>query len=92
MPGRIGAEEAERRMTRLVGTVQSQGRLRNQALVGRVVEVMVERLSKQHTGEVMGRTRGNKPVNFPSRARPGELVKVELLEATSTSFRGRELG
>ncbi len=38
----------------------------------------------------MGRTRGHKPVNFSSAARPGDLVTVELLEATSTSFRGRE--
>ena len=62
----------------------------NEALVGRTVEVMVERASRQDAGEVMGRTRGHKPVNFASRAAPGDLVMVELLEATSTSFRGRE--
>ena len=54
------------------------------------VEVMVERASRQRAGEVMGRTRGHKPVNFASRRRPGDLVMVELLEATSTSFRGRQ--
>ncbi len=90
LPGRVAPEIAERRMARLVELVQELGRERNRALVGRTVEVMVERASRQGTGEVMGRTRGHKPVNFVSRAAPGDLVMVELLEATSTSFRGRQ--
>ena len=40
----------------------------------------------------MGRTRGHKPVNFASTALPGDLVTVELVDATSTSFRGRQVG
>jgi tRNA-2-methylthio-N6-dimethylallyladenosine synthase len=88
--GRIDPDVAESRMTRLVESIQRWGRFRNEALLRRTVEVMVERPSKQHSGEVMGRTRGNKPVNFASPARPGDLVMVELLEATSTSFRGRQ--
>lgn len=89
---RIDPIVAEQRMRRLVDSVQRWGRLRNEALVGQSVEVMVERPSKQHPGEMMGRTRGNKPVNFSSGAGVGDLVMVELLEATSTSFRGREAG
>jgi tRNA-2-methylthio-N6-dimethylallyladenosine synthase len=91
LPGRVPADVAERRLKRLVDLVQSLGRQRNQAVVGRSVEVMVERASRQSEGEVMGRTRGHKPVNFRSEAAPGDLVMVELLEATSTSFRGREV-
>jgi tRNA-2-methylthio-N6-dimethylallyladenosine synthase len=91
LPGRVAADVAERRLKRLVDLVQSLGRQRNQAVVGRSVEVMVERASRQSEGEVMGRTRGHKPVNFRSEAAPGDLVMVELLEATSTSFRGREV-
>jgi tRNA A37 methylthiotransferase MiaB len=77
-------------MTTLVELVQRIGRERNQLLLGETVEVMVERASRHAPGEVMGRTRGHKPVNFPSGASPGDLVQVTLLEATSTSFRGRE--
>jgi hypothetical protein len=40
----------------------------------------------------MGRTRGHKPVNFASGALPGDMVQVRLLEATSTSLRGRQAG
>jgi len=90
LPGRVAPDIAEQRMARLVGLVQRLARERNRAMTGRTVEVMVERASRQRAGEVMGRTRGHKPVNFVSGARPGDLVMVELLEATSTSFRGRE--
>ena len=90
LPGRLPEGVGEERMARLVDVVQRLGRERNQALVGRTVEVLVERASRHAAGEVMGRTRGHKPVNFPSAAAPGDLVRVELLEATSTSFRGRE--
>jgi tRNA-2-methylthio-N6-dimethylallyladenosine synthase len=91
LPGRLAPEVARERMERLVDLVQRLGRERNEAMVGSVVEVMVERISRHAPGEVMGRTRGHKPVNFPSTAEPGRLVMVELVEATSTSFRGRQV-
>jgi tRNA-2-methylthio-N6-dimethylallyladenosine synthase len=92
LPGRLPSSVTENRMSRLVGLVQRLGRERNQALVGETVEVMVERASRHAAGEVMGRTRGHKPVNFRSAAMPGDLVMVLLLEATSTSFRGQQVG
>jgi len=88
---RLAPEVAEQRMRRLVELIQRAGRERNEALVGRSVEVMVERASRHESGEIMGRTRGHKPVNFRSAAAPGDLVMVELLEATSTSFRGHQV-
>jgi tRNA-2-methylthio-N6-dimethylallyladenosine synthase len=102
LPGRVASEVAQDRLARLVELVQRQGRRNNEAQVGRIVEVLVERASKQAgvdgvsaadgPPEVMGRTRGHKPVNFASTALPGDLVTVELVAATSTSFRGRQVG
>lgn len=91
LPGRVDPAVARHRMERLVEAVRRWGQIRNEALLGRVVEVMVERPSSLHLGEVMGRTRGNKPVNFPSAAVPGDFVQVQLLSATSAGFRGREV-
>ena len=91
MAGRVDPREATARLERLVEVVQRVGRAKNQALAGTEAEVLVERVSRQGGGEVMGRTRGHKPVNFASNAVPGELVRVELVSATSTSFRGRQL-
>ncbi len=97
LPGRVQQEVAQERMARLVELVQRIGRERNEGLVGRTVEVLVERASRQagteasvHARpEVMGRTRGHKPVNFAAAAGAGDLVAVRLVEATSTSFRGQ---
>jgi len=91
LPGRVEAGVARERMRRLVQKIQQQGRAKNLALVGRVVEVLVERGSRQAQGEVMGRTRSHKPVHFRSGASPGDLVRVEVTEATSTSLRGHEV-
>jgi tRNA-2-methylthio-N6-dimethylallyladenosine synthase len=92
LPGRLPGSVTDDRMSRLVDLVQRLGRERNQEIVGETAEVMVERASRHAEGEVMGRTRGHKPVNFRSTASPGDLVMVRLLEATSTSFRGQQVG
>lgn len=91
LSGRVERAVAQERMVRLVEVVQRAGRERNEAMIGSAVEVMVERADRRGQGAVMGRTRGHKPVNFPSTAAPGELVMVELAEATSTSFIGRQV-
>lgn len=91
LPGRLEPRVAQERMERLVALVQRLGRERNEALLGGTAEVLVERTSRHGGREVMGRTRSHKPVNFESDAAPGELVTVELVEATSTSFRGRQV-
>jgi tRNA-2-methylthio-N6-dimethylallyladenosine synthase len=88
--GRVDPGVATARMQRLVEAVQRTGRQKNELLVGTVAEVLVERVSRHNTREVMGRTRAHKPVNFESDASPGDLVEVELVSATSTSFRGRQ--
>ncbi len=76
-------------MKTLVALVQGQARRANEALVGRTVEVLVERPSRQDPQVMMGRTRAHKTVNFSGEAGIGALVRVELLEASSTSLRGR---
>ncbi len=90
LPGRLPAGLAEDRLKRLVAVVQGQALEANQALIGRRMSVLVERPSRQDPKVMMGRTRGHKPVNFAGHARSGELVDVEVLEATSTSLRGRQ--
>jgi tRNA-2-methylthio-N6-dimethylallyladenosine synthase len=91
LPYRVDPAESADRMERLVEAVQRIGRDKNEALVGTTSEVMVERASRQDTHEVMGRTRTHKPVNFVSDARPGDIVQVEVVSATSSSLRGKQL-
>ena len=78
------------RMSRLVELVQRRARERAQRFVGRTMEVLVEGPSRTDPARLRGRTSHNKTVNFDGTAEPGELVEVEIGEATSTTLSGHE--
>ena len=78
------------RMERLVGLVQRRASERAQRFVGRELEVLVEGTSRTDETRLRGRTRHNKAVNFEGTAEPGELVAVEIGEATSQTLLGAE--
>ncbi|NWF93431.1 MAG: tRNA (N6-isopentenyl adenosine(37)-C2)-methylthiotransferase MiaB [Syntrophaceae bacterium] len=62
---------------------------KNQALEGRVEEVLVEGRSKQNAQEVTGRTRSNKIVNFEGDIRLiGKLVPIRIVKGYAHSLRG----
>jgi len=76
------------RMERLVELVQRRANERAQRFVGREMEVLVEGTSRTDETKLRGRTRHNKAVNFDGAADPGELVRVEIAEATSQTLGG----
>jgi tRNA-2-methylthio-N6-dimethylallyladenosine synthase len=76
------------RMGRLVELVQRRAAERAQRFVGREIEVLVEGTSRTDETRLRGRSRHNKAVNFDGDARPGELVQVEIAEATSQTLGG----
>jgi tRNA-2-methylthio-N6-dimethylallyladenosine synthase len=62
---------------------------KNQALEGKLEEVLVEGRSKQSDRDVTGRTRSNKIVNFPGdMILVGKLVPVKITKAYAHSLRG----
>jgi tRNA-2-methylthio-N6-dimethylallyladenosine synthase len=78
------------RMERLVEAVQRRATERAQRFVGREMEVLVEGHSRTDPDRLRGRTRHNKTVNFHGTAAPGELVRVRIESATSTTLAGEE--
>jgi tRNA-2-methylthio-N6-dimethylallyladenosine synthase len=54
------------------------------------MEVLVEGPSRTDPTRLRGRSRHNKTVNFDGTASPGELVEVEVTDATSTTLSGTE--
>jgi len=76
------------RMERLVELVQRRAAERARRFVGREMEVLVEGTSRTDETRLRGRTRHNKAVNFEGDASPGELVSVEITEATSQTLAG----
>jgi tRNA-2-methylthio-N6-dimethylallyladenosine synthase len=88
MADQVPHEVKIERMERLVELTQRLARERNQTRVGRVEEVLVEGPSRTDETLLRGRTRRNTTVNFAGSAAPGELVRVAIDSATSTTLRG----
>ncbi len=91
LPGQIPDEVKRDRIERLVDVVQRVAEVRNRERIGRVEEVLVEGRSRTDQSLLRGRTRRNTTVNFSGTASPGELARVEIQDATSTTLRGVEL-
>ncbi|MHB1412535.1 MAG: tRNA (N6-isopentenyl adenosine(37)-C2)-methylthiotransferase MiaB [Thermoleophilia bacterium] len=92
MPGRVPEVTISRRMRELIQLTQTLAEEKNRALVGSPVEVLVEGASRQGGGQLRGRTRTNKIVNFSGTARTGDLVRVSIDAASSTTLGGRQAG
>jgi tRNA-2-methylthio-N6-dimethylallyladenosine synthase len=90
LPDQVSEEAKRERMERLVEAVQRHARERAQRFVGRTMEVLVEGNARRDPGQLRGRTRHNKAVNFEGVASPGELVEVEITSATSQTLTGHE--
>jgi len=90
LPGQLPHAVKRERMERLVEIVQRRAAERAQRFVGREMEVLVEGPSRTDPSRLRGRTRHNKTVNFEGVARPGELTRVRISAATSTTLAGVE--
>jgi len=100
LTGRIPQVTVKRRMHELVELTQRLALEKNELYLGRDVEVMVEGPSRHGGGQLRGRTRQNKIVNFeiagevtsaagkePPAA--GEIVQVTIESVSSTTLAGR---
>src|SRR3984893_13028891 len=101
-PGTPAAEMADqvpdeikaRRNTRLLEVAERVGAERSRALEGRVMPVLVDGRSRKDPGEVTGRTRCNRVVNFDAHGRDllGRTVHVLVTRAMPHSLRGELAG
>ncbi|MCO5312722.1 MAG: tRNA (N6-isopentenyl adenosine(37)-C2)-methylthiotransferase MiaB [Microthrixaceae bacterium] len=78
------------RMDRLRAVLERSSRMRNEARVGRIEEVIVEGPSKRNPDLLTGRTRQNKLVHFapPESIRPGSYALVEVTGASLSNLSG----
>jgi tRNA-2-methylthio-N6-dimethylallyladenosine synthase len=93
MQDAISEEEKSRRLAILMEHQREIQRLRNERLVGRDFEVMVEGKSKKEN-QWHGHTSSNKVVNFSSRAQEslGDYVRVKVTGVTPNSLIGERVG
>ncbi len=77
------------RNRRLLEVVDRVTRARAAPLAGRVVEVLVDGVSRRNAGELSGRTRCNRVVNLDGlgRVRVGDVVRARVTEVLPHSLR-----
>ncbi len=88
MPDQVPDEVKHERIEALVELVQAVAERRNRSRIGGVEEVLVEGPSRNGDPLLRGRTRRNTTVNFAGAAAPGDLVRVRIQGASSTTLRG----
>ncbi|WP_246798164.1 tRNA (N6-isopentenyl adenosine(37)-C2)-methylthiotransferase MiaB [Alkalibacter rhizosphaerae] len=77
------------RMDRLLEVHHEISRAQNEKYLGKIVEVLVEGLSKNNPDRVSGRTETAKLVNFPGdESMVGQIVKVKITDAKTFSLDG----
>jgi tRNA-2-methylthio-N6-dimethylallyladenosine synthase len=92
MPGHLAKEIVQERFERLVALQEKISVERNQRVVGRVEEVVVEGPSKRDLAHLNGRTRSNKLVIFAARDIPqGARRKILITEAGAHHLKGEQV-
>jgi tRNA-2-methylthio-N6-dimethylallyladenosine synthase len=94
MPDQVPDEVKARRNARILEVATRVGAERSRALESRVLPVLVDGTSRKDPGEVTGRTRCNRVVNFDAHGRDllGMVVPVLVTRALPHSLRGELAG
>ena len=89
MEGQLPYEVKHERFERLTQTINDISLRKNQALVGQVLEVLVDEPSKSNSEMLSGRTEEFKLVHFRGdRSLIGQLVELRITEAGTFSLEG----
>jgi tRNA-2-methylthio-N6-dimethylallyladenosine synthase len=81
-----------RRLMDIVGMQCNVSQVRNQAEVGKVVEVLVDGFSKKDPAVLSGRTRTHKTTVFKGpKNLMGKFVNVKVMSATPYALKGRKV-
>jgi tRNA-2-methylthio-N6-dimethylallyladenosine synthase len=101
-PGTLAARKLEddipedikkRRLREIVDLQQKHSLYRTQNMVGKVVEVLIEKTSKKSEAHWSGRNQQNTVVVFPKEHyKVGDFVHVKITECTSATLIGKAVG
>jgi tRNA-2-methylthio-N6-dimethylallyladenosine synthase len=85
----VSRTEKAARLKELVGLQHSISKRRNEALIGRTFEVLVEGPSEEQPGQLTGLTRTHKTVNFNGQPElVGQMVPIRATEGHVWGFMG----
>jgi tRNA-2-methylthio-N6-dimethylallyladenosine synthase len=89
--GALPHEEKQERLRHLLEIQELIQTRRNQSLLGRVFEVLVDGVGRLDNGLLKGRTRCNRIIHFPGPAQRGEFLDVRITRAQPHSLIGEPL-
>ena len=89
----VPGEAKARRLSEVLRLQAGISRRKNQACIGRTEEILVDGIAKLGRGQMTGRTRANRIVNFPGPAElSGAIAKVRITGAGANSLTGELIG
>src|SRR6185503_1001414 len=88
MEGALPVEVMQARLQEVLGVQEEIQKRRNEALVGRTFEVLVDGSGRLDNGLAKGRTRCNRIVHFPAVASRGAFLPVRIVRANAHSLIG----
>ena len=91
MPDNVPEEVKIERLNRMIALQNELSLESNRRDIGTTFEVLVEGRSKRSAEEYFGRTTQNKVVVFArGNTRPGDFIKVRIVDASSATLRGEQ--
>jgi tRNA-2-methylthio-N6-dimethylallyladenosine synthase len=85
-------EEKSNRLNRLIRLQYEHTLEKNRSLIGKQVEILVEKESKKRSSDMMGRTSTNKIVVFPAlHYKPKDLITRTITDAQGVTLMSKEL-
>ena len=91
MDGRLPDEVMQARLQELLALQEAIQKRRNEALVGRAFEVLVDGSGRLDNGLAKGRTSCNRIVHFPATVGRGSFLEVRITRANAHSLIGEPL-
>lgn len=89
LPDNISEEEKVRRLNEIIALQNELSLASNKREIGKIVEVLVEGISKRSQEDMFGRTSQYKTVVFPRHGHHiGEFVQVRIMEASAATLIG----
>ena len=89
MPDHLDKAAKADRLARLNSLVASYVREKNDAYLGRTVQVLADSISRRKDGEISGRTRSAKTVSFEGSADEiGQMIDVRIDQVMVHTLRG----
>lgn len=89
----IPLETKKRRLQEIINLQQKHSAYRTNAVVGKTVEILIEKASKKSDQHWSGRTTQNTVAVFPKEHyKVGDFVNVKITDCTSTTLIGEAMG